>query len=330
MSKMVIEVVQYGDKYKAYNPYAPMPGHKATGTGRTDSTFPEDRERGFLWAPWGEYAGKDNLPTLIREKIYQVPIAGRTIYDIVRQAYGNGIAYYHNQEKRQRREIIRAYEPEVERFLDNNRLANEWYKPQLLDYRFTNNTFSELIFSRDMTQVTNLFHKEAEFCRLSLQNKSSLLVDYLLYAADFSLGYGSVHPDRINVIPQYQWQQGDAFLNKLSGYKMAWHSRLKTPGTVYYAYPLWLGLFRENGWMDASAAVPEIVTAMMRNQVRLKYQILIPESYFTIRYKNAWETMSSEERSREIDDLITSINAQLSGTKNAFVSIATVFNYDPG
>ncbi|PHN06941.1 hypothetical protein [Flavilitoribacter nigricans] len=327
----VLDVVQVdGGRHQAYLNNTQITGRKATGTGRTDSSFPDELERGFLWAPWGDKPGKDDLPRIIREKIMKVPIAGRTVYDLVRMAYGDGIAYYHNQERLETGRITRAYEPTVERFLRDNRIANEWYKPQMLDYRFIMNTFSEMIFSRDMRQVTNLFHKETEFCRLSLQNKQSLNVDFLLYAADFSLGQGVVHPDRINVLPLYQWQQGEDFLRKLSGYKMAWHSRLKTPGSLYYAYVLWMGLFRENGWMDASATVPEVVTAMMKNQVRLKYQILIPENYFTIRYRDSWSTMSDEERSKIVDNLVDDINTQLAGTENAYMSIATVFNYDHG
>lgn len=327
----VLDVVQMDGKHQAYlNNSTRLTGMRATGNDRTDTSFPDELERGFLWAPWGDKPGKDDLPKQIREKIYQVPIAGRTVYDLVRMAYGNGLAYYHNQERREKKQVIRAYEPTVERWMEDNRIGNEWFKPQLIDYRFIMNIFSEIIFSRDMKTVTNIFHKETEFCRLSLQNKQSLLVDYLLYTADFSLGQGVVHPDRINVIPLYQWQQGEKFLQNLSGYKMAWHSRLKTPGTLYYASPLWLGLFRENGWMDASATVPEVVTAMMRNQVRLKYQILIPETYFTIRYRDSWGTMSDIERSKIVDDLVDDINTQLSGTKNAFMSIATVFNYDMG
>lgn len=327
----VLDVVQVaGGRHQAYLNNTILTGKKSTGTGRTDTPFPEELERGFLWAPWGAEPGKDDLPRIIREKIMKVPIAGRTVYDLVRMAYGDGIAYYHNRERRETGKIIRAYEPTVERFQRDNRLANEWYKPQTIDYRFIMNTFSEMIFSKDKKQVTNLFHKETEFSRLSLQNKLSLNVDYLLYSADFSLGVGQVHPDRINVIPLYQWQQGQRFIDQLTGYKMAWHSRLRTPGTLYYAYVLWMGLYRDNGWMDASATVPEVVTAMMKNQVRLKYQILIPEDYFTIRYRDSWSSMTDEERRKIVDDFVTDINAELAGTDNAFMSIATVFNYDPG
>ena len=97
---------------------------------------------------------------------------------------------------------------------------------------------------------------------------------------------------------------------------------------IYYARPFFLGLFREHGWMDASIAVPEVVNAMMRNQVRLKYQILIPESYFTIRYRDTWHTYTDEQRNEVIDELINKINDTLAGTTNAFQSITTIFGED--
>jgi len=80
--------------------------------------------------------------------------------------------------------------------------------------------------------------------------------------------------------------------------------------------------------MDASKTVPEIVNSMMKNQIRLKYQILIPESYFTIRYRDSWSTMGDEERSKKIDDLVSEIDNNLKSPDNAYISITTVFNYD--
>jgi hypothetical protein len=62
----------------------------------------------------------------------------------------------------------------------------------------------------------------------------------------------------------------------------------------------------------------------MRNQATLKYQILIPESYFKIRHTQ-WDNYPDKQRATLIDAKVAELNDALSGTDNAYVSIATVF-----
>ena len=81
--------------------------------------------------------------------------------------------------------------------------------------------------------------------------------------------------------------------------------------------------------LEVAKQVPEVVNAMMRNQIILKYHVLIPESYFIIRFPD-WTTYTHEQREKIIDATIDTINDSLKGTKNAFTSIATVFRHEMG
>ena len=291
----VVDVIEHEGRTQAHVSYSKVHAvgsgafsnfPKATQPFPTLSPRPDDNTGGTFWEPWGDRPGRDDLPIRIRNKVYQVAIAGRTIYDLVRMAYGNGLAYYSNRERRESKKMVRHFEPKIERFLEDNYLANEWFKPQLADYKFLMNGYSEMILNKRKDQITHLFHKEAEYCRISLQNPASLRHEFLLYSGDFSLGRGTVHPDRIKALYLFPRYNGLQWIQNLPSHKFAWHTRLRTPGTIVYPMPFWLGLFRDKGWLDVSMAVPEVVYAMMRNQVRLKYQILIPESYFTIRYRD--------------------------------------------
>ena len=296
----------------------------APSEGITKAPIPHHVTSDYRWAMWGGY---DNLPTIIRQKICDVPIAGRTIHDLVKMMYGNGIAYYRNEDRHKGNSVQRHYSPEIERFLRRNHIHQKWLIPQLYDYRYTVNSFSELIFNRRRDQVTGLFTKGAEFSRLSMMDEHTPDIEYLYFSPQFAMSADPTDKE-IRKIPLYQWYDEESFLENLPGFKMAWHSCLETPGRIYYATAPWIGLYREDGWMDVSKAVPEVVSSMMYNQVRLKYQILIPESYFTVRYRNSWSTMTDEARGKIIDDLIKEIDDSLSGTENAYISIATVFNYD--
>ncbi|MEL6971564.1 MAG: hypothetical protein AAFO02_15470, partial [Bacteroidota bacterium] len=188
------------------------------------------------------------------------------------------------------------------------------------------NSFSEMILNKRGDFITGLFHKGAEFSRLSKQNRETLEIEYLYYSTHFGV---RTPPNnewvKIDLVP---WWQPEKFIGekvKRNIRKFAWHSRLETPGIKYYARAPWLGLFRKNGWIDASIAVPEVVNAMMRNQVIITYQISIPESYFEIRYNQDWHSFDTEKRTKIIDQLIDSINSELSGTDNLYKSISTVF-----
>jgi len=290
--------------------------------------FPDYETSGYRWAPWG---ANDCLPTQIRQAIYDVPMAAQAIYRLTQMMYGNGLAYAKNQDIQRAVDdgtlvAPRARISKVEAWLRSNRILTNWLPAQFLDYRMTMNCFTEMILSRDKQAVTNIFHKPAEFCRLSVQNETSMKIDELYFSPQFADGY-SPQNDAIKAIRLYDWMAEASFFRRLVGYKFAWHSKFETPGTTYYARPLWMGLFRKNGWIDVSRRVPEVVNAMMNNQIILKYHVLIPESYFEVRYPE-WNTYTHEAREKLIDDLIDTINDTLAGTKNAFASITTIFKQD--
>lgn len=319
--KIVLDVFQDQEgNYRTMLPEARFVGgsHKADAS---IAPMPEEEHEGVDWAPWGE---NDCFPTDVRKKIEQVPMANTTVYKLIAMMYGNGLAYYRNGElKDGETKIKRAFIPEIESWLKKNKINSKWLMPQFADYRYYMNCFSEMVLNKKRDFITGLFHKQAEYCRLEKQNGRNLKIEGLYYSADFIHGHQPGKKRRIR-IPLYDWHDEEQFFKKLKKFKFAYHSRFETPGVTYYARPFWVGLFRDKGWIEASISVPEIVNSMMKNQVILKYQILIPESYFQIRYQD-WDTYSDEQRNTHIDKLIKEINDTLSGTKNAYKSITTVF-----
>jgi len=287
--------------------------------------FDDTYVAGYRWAPWGD---RDNLPTEIRRKLLSVPMAGQAVYKLVQMMFGNGLGYYRNEDlyADEGATIKRAKIRKIDNWLRLNRIHTHYLPAQFSDYRFYMNAFSEVILTNDRKGVAGLYHKAAEFCRLSVQNERSYLIDYLYYSPKFAEAGTPLDSDirRIKLMNHYAQE---SFLDSLRMGKFAWHSRFETPGAVYYATPFWLGLFKKNGWIDASAQVSEVVNAMMRNQIILKYHILIPETYFEIRYPD-WASYTFEQRNQLIDKLIDTINTSLAGGPNAFASIATIFRQD--
>jgi len=278
---------------------------------------------GWNWAPWG---GNDRFPSEIREKIECVPIAAQSMYRLATMMYGNGIGYYRRSDLLQQgAKVQRAFVPDVEDFLQASMIETRFLPAQFMDYRMYANCFSELIFSEDKSQIVRIWHKYSEHSRLSRQSEISYRSEYLLYSPKFvsDLPLDS----EIAKIPLMQPDNEAKFLARLRGWKMAWHSYFPTPGMIYYARPPWIGLFRKNGWMDVASAVPEVVNAMMRNQITLKYQIIVHIDYFKARYPQ-WDEYTAEQRDAKIDDLQKIIDTTLVGTDNAYRSIVSIFGTD--
>lgn len=327
--KIVFNVAEQDGKFAAFRPristvsMAPDAAD-APGAGITRIAYPDHETAGWGWAPWGD----DNLlPTHIRQKLEKAGMPMQALYKLAALMYGNGLAYHRRSDLAgEDATIRRAWVPEVEAFLQASRIRTKWLPAQFMDYRMHINTFSEVILSQDRSLVTNLFHKDAEFTRLSEQHPRSFRTEYLLYSPRF---VSDITPQEVHIkkIPLYQWDDEEYFLSRLRGFKFAWHSYFPMPGTVYYAKAPWQGLFRKDGWLDVAISVPEIVSAMMRNQIRIKYQIVVHVKYFQLRFPD-WDKYTQAQKEAEFTRFETKINSSLIGTKNAYNSILNVVGSD--
>ncbi|MEM9928921.1 MAG: hypothetical protein AAF840_03790 [Bacteroidota bacterium] len=335
MTKQIVTIEVFKDMRTGAWQVVPQPGSTVWGAPSVDAnaeptrfTVPREEHSGWNWAPWGT---KDDIPTLVRTKVEDVPMAGQAMYRLMAMMYGNGLVYYRNSDLlNDPTTVQRANIPIIENFLNRNHIKLRYLLPQFLAYRYTANAFSEVIFSRDGRLITGLYHLDSEFCRKSRQNERSLRSEYLYYSADFASRWRSNIRNGA-AIPLLDWRSTDQQVEEMISRgrrKAAWHSHLPTPGTLYYATPPWIGLFRDKGWMDNAAAIPEIVYAMAHNQIMLKYQILIPMSYFRARYGDAWDNYTHEQRQDIQDKFSQFIEDELADTENAYKSITTFFDTD--
>lgn len=316
--QIALDVVQLNGKTQVILPEA-----KITGLRKIDQPVAVDVPTymsGIPWAPWGE---NDLWPTEIRQKMEDVPMVGTTIARLVAMMYGEGLAYQvHGQDPGAPPVRI----PQVDDWLRKNQI-HRWFIAQAMDYRLYMNCFSELKLNRARTRIDRIFHKSAEFIRIERQNSRSLKMENVFYSPYFGEGLAR-SPQRRATIALVDQADPDGFFEKNRRTTVAYHSHFPTSGRVYYARPYWIGLFRKSGWIDVAKNVPEIITAMQRNQVAIKYQILIPETYFEIRHPD-WPQMTADKRVELIDEKIDNLNTALSSTDNLFKSVASVFKQDP-
>ncbi len=323
-----LQVVQVGDTLVAVHDESYTFGQKIGrgGARKADMStppIPSWTDNGYNWAYWGD---DDRLPTTMREKMEASPICGATVSKKISLLEGNEIVYFKTSDMDAGATVPRANIPEVNDWMERNRIQTEWFPAQCADYCLPFNAFSEMILSNDRQRITGMYHISAEHARLSKANAANQ-VDWLLYSYHFPYGTAQADTNR-QAIPLYKWYDHQRFLNNLIGRKFAWHTRFPTPGMIYYARPFWLGLFKDGGWLDISGNVPKIVDAMQKNQVALKYVINIPETFFEIRHPD-WSNYTAEKRSELIGRKVKDINDYLAGVDNTGKSLITLFKESP-
>jgi len=325
MAKIKLNIIEENGEHKVLLPESVITTRKGpTNAALGGTPLRKEDENDYNYIPWGK---NNKLPTEIKAAIEAVPMSGRAIKQLVEMLHGNGIKYYITADKSKSNTIEAAYIQEVEDFLANSRINTNYFPAVASDYRYYMNAFAELIWDNKKSKIARIYPKQAEFCRLSKENKRDYTSDNLLYSKSFVNGDVD-DPKLMSTIPLYKWWDHDAFLEKSKKTKkFAFHILFPTPGVTDYATPFWFGLFKKNGWMDVAANVPKIISAMQKNQVSIKYQIMIPESYFEIRYPELWA--NPEKREELINQKINEINTYLAGSDNVYKSIAYVFKSDP-
>ena len=332
---ILLDVVQQSDgSHRAILPstraFSSSPQKVADRNGETvlpkEANYPLEVDAGWQRAPWGI---NDDLPTRIRCK-FEAETAGYP--ELLRQAkklYGNGLWYYRVEDlAKGATELERAHLPEVEDWLEENEIRTKYLFPKILDHKLNANTFSEFVLSRNRGRIAGLFHKPAEYCRLSRQNRRTHRSDFLLFSYYYGQ-FGDPPKGEQLAIPLLTWYDKQGFFQRLRGDRFTYHNHIPTPGIVYYARQAWIGLVRENGWLDNAARVPEIINTMMTNQAIIKYQIKIPDTYFELRYYETWATMSEAEREKKVDEYIAALNAKLTDTDNVYKTLASIYKQDP-
>lgn len=274
------------------------------------------------YADWGE----DNLqPTNWRKKLDKSTIALSTIYKLIQMTYGQGLAWGHT-ERNEDGSVTRIYEksPAIKKWMRKNRYK-KYLAKRIVNYRFFGNIWSEMILSRDKTQINRIQAKDSEFVRLERQNEKSLRIEMIGYCADWQYQQEQ-DIARIPLVDEYNPQEW--IKEKLLGWKFAQWSYFPSPGRIYYKHPYWGGIFRDKGWLDNANNIPELINAMDKNQVRFRYHIKIPFDYWVSKYPE-WETYDNKKRTALMDLKFEEMDDYLSGPDATGKTFTSHFGIDP-
>jgi hypothetical protein len=234
--------------------------------------------------------------------------------------FGEGVIYW-TEKKGEKIEKDFSPIPAIEDFFTQNDI-DTWAIEQLMDFKYFGNTFSEFIFNGLNTVVENIYHKEAEFSRVSLQNKA-LVSEFMGYSGK----WGEIDPTDIRLLDKTKLNDISAQARK-GKHKLAVHCKFPAPGRKYYGIPAHVGLYRKDGWLDYSNAIPVTMNRMINNTVSLKYHIQIPYEYWESIYPE-WKTYKEAKRNALMEEKLQEMDKWLSSSESAYSTFISHFATDP-
>lgn len=93
-------------------------------------------------------------------------------------------------------------------------------------------------------------------------------------------------------------------------------------GRHYYPMADWEAA-RNSKWLKISEQIALFKMYLMENQMTIKYHIEVHPSYWQVRFGEAWESMSDEEKVKGMEDELSSWNDFFKGAKGAGNSLMT-------
>jgi hypothetical protein len=270
-----------------------------------------------LWSAWGD----DNLfPQNVLADLEGNSIALRALEKRRNIHFGRGVAAYRKvkaADGSETREIIT--DGPVKDFFRQNQV-----NLQLIDLigslEIFANGWIEFIQNKAKTQINKMNVLDPAYCRHSMMDPKILRIEKTYYSANWPLP-GDEYLSEIPTFNPSKYVPGKAYPDSKFTYPVFYRSFNKS----YYSLSIWNGV-RKSGWLGIANKVPALKSAIMANQMTIKYHVEIPEQYFKKRYPSPDFTKDQVEAAvqRKIDEL----NDFLTNVENSGKSLVTFTYYN--
>jgi hypothetical protein len=275
------------------------------------------------WAAWGD---DNEEPLRMCEDIENNGVLSAGILSKVRMAIGNGIfpAMLTGIDSEGNEQLEWVQDLEINRWLELNKSFMYSYTNiyNLLAYGWGS---TQIILNNDRDYINRIKATDVVTARLEKKDLKTAQIQNLYLCADYT-AMGSYNPDKMQKIPVLQeGYEMDNLQNLKSGHEFAILHRLLTNGKQYYPRPLWKAA---QAWVNISRSIPAMKEALHKNQMSIKYVVLISDSFWERTYQG-FRDKSDDDRKKIINDKYNEIDTWLTGEKANGKSIITGSWYDP-
>ena len=279
------------------------------------------------WCNWGD---DNQYPKRLMEKVAMVGAALGGLEVLTSAHYGLGLKVFELVETEgdaEFREKIPSSEPDIYDFFDRTQF--ELVLSDLVaDFECFGIAFPEFLLSPNGEEIISVSRQQAGFCRFE-KPKNGMIENIYINSAWGETDFNE--KDTIKV---------RCFGQNLSMQEIKDYCKAKKIGKfivpivntlmIEKVYPSvgWHSSFK-NGWMDVVLSVPELKKRMFEQQFNFKYMIHIADDFFIHRYgKDEWAKFDSELKNRYREELVNSIDKEMTGNKGSGKSLISPFFRD--
>lgn len=281
--------------------------------------------------------GSDNIPHEVMEKVQKNVTVGSNIGFNAKVLYGSGLLVVKREKDKETGEIkyveqLPSDQPAIFEFIEDNNIVRQ-VQEICNDIACFGESYVELIFNLDR-KIAMTRHKDLCCSRVSKMNDKGI-IKYHGYSAKWNDDpsedivitplLDSVAP--INDIKIRLGQKADMrgkTVDKKEN-RLILQLSLPCPGRYYYARPYWWSIF-ESGWYDISQAIPALKKALLNNQMHIKYQVLINDSFWVDLFKAEGAT-DEKEKAKIRNKFYQDLNDYLAGQDAAGKALFSGFKY---
>src|SRR6266542_2369365 len=195
------------------------------------------------------------------------------------------------------------------------------FDPYQLGYGFGATQF---ILSKNRKKINPILATDIYTARL--EKKQNGYINNMYLCADWANAPANLDNDtikKINLLTEgYELEQ---LLNSTTGFEFGILHRLLRNGRGYYPQPLHRSA---KAWTTISRSIPAIKNAINKNQMIIKYLIVIADTYWQRVFTN-WTNQTPQEREDAMNSKYNDINDFLTGEINAGKSIMAGKYFDP-
>ena len=303
--------------------YAVLPGAKALVTplsaegdaAKQELAAPYDLSP-TLWSSWGS---TNLFPQEVIADLDKNTVGYRALDKRKRVHFGRGIICYREIPDaaggEPKKEVVK--DPEVVEFFRLNQINTEWVD-LIMGLETFSNGFIEFITSKAKDKINRVFVKDPAYCRLSKMDDNDK-IPFVYYSAQWEMT-PSWDEVKVKRLPLWDEDRYDGVKSKDNHFIC--HVYYRSFNKSYYHIPLWNSV-RVNKWMSIASSVPVLKSAIMQNQMTIKYHIQIPDDYFTKRYPSPDFTKEQQEAKRlEVLNDMNDFLANVENSGKAFISYA--------
>lgn len=240
--------------------------------------------------------------------------------------FGRGLTYV--KEKRVKDGIDLDYTsiPEVDDWMEENDLQR-FYLELVEDYESLGNIFTGMVPSKDKSKIARILRKQAAWCRLSKQDRTTRKVDTLFYNADWAhyKEDESVLFDVLNLFDPIRELQEKSVAKECI-------YRLKPIASNRHYYDMSsVEVLINSGNFEDKKAAKEALRALTKNQFGAIWHIQMSEAYLTWKIGEAqYEKLKSDPKAKatEVKKVKDEIDKWLSGPENKGKTLLTLRYFD--